>query len=103
MGRIKAHKPIRFYASKDFRIQEDKWTRKPEDLMYWCDQGDTEWKLVSEKIRQEACGKQRNESKNGTTEMHFEESAGESTGGNEGVPRRSVSRFRRDPGDPAPR
>ena len=54
---LKPYKPVRFYASKDFYIQEGKWTRKVEDLWYYCDIGDTLWRLVDDKVRREATGK----------------------------------------------
>lgn len=92
---LKPYKPVRFYASKDFHIQEGKWTRKVEDLWYYCDIGDTTWWLVDDKIRREATGQKHARYKH--LENMFNEDDG--TGVDQEVGRGSGERVRRDPVD----
>lgn len=95
---LKPYKPVRFYASKDFHIQEGKWTRKVEDLWYYCDIGDTLWRLVDDKVRREATGQKHARYKH--LENMFNECDG--TGVDQEVSRGSGERVRRDPVDYAP-
>lgn len=95
----KAVKPIRFYASKDFKIQEGKWTRKIEELWYYCDQGDTLWRLVDDKIRREATGQKHARFKH--LENMFNE--GDGTGVDQESRKGSGDGVRRDPVDYAPK
>jgi hypothetical protein len=50
---------MRWYLSKGCKIEQGRWTGNPQDLAYYADEGDTQWHIVTDEIRKEACRKKK--------------------------------------------